>query len=319
MKLISVIVPVYNVQAYLQRCVDSILAQTYENLEVILVDDGSPDSCPEICDEYAKKDARVRVIHKENGGLSSARNAGLDIAQGEYIGFVDSDDYISPNMYESLLQRLSEASVRAIANVIYENAWEDGRLTPSVVPHRENAVFSADKYLEELLMHVGDVSACTKLFPKDVIGKTRFANGVLNEDLLFMLDIVERIDEVRFSCVVGYYYFVRPGSISSGYGKAIIDMQKNSLYVFERVSKVHPQLKRQAQRFAIYQNMAYLLALPRKFATKDNDTYQSAKRFIRKNALKGLFNKFLRFKFKLVVCALALFPRAVPSIKRRRK
>ena len=98
--LISVIVPVYNVEKFLVKCVDSILAQTYTNLEIIIVDDGSPDNCPAICDELAKKDSRIKVIHKENGGASSARNAGLDIAKGEYIGFVDGDDYIAKDMYE---------------------------------------------------------------------------------------------------------------------------------------------------------------------------------------------------------------------------
>ena len=105
--LISVIVPVYKVEKYLKRCVDSILAQTYPCLEVILVDDGSPDGCPAICDEYAREDRRVRVIHKENGGLSDARNAGIDAAKGKFLGFVDSDDYVHPRFYELLLQALA--------------------------------------------------------------------------------------------------------------------------------------------------------------------------------------------------------------------
>ena len=92
-KLISVIVPIYNVERYLEKCVNSILVQTYSNLEIILVDDGSPDNCPQLCDQLAKKDSRIVVVHKKNGGLSSARNAGIDIARGEYIGFVDSDDW----------------------------------------------------------------------------------------------------------------------------------------------------------------------------------------------------------------------------------
>lgn len=106
--LISVIVPVYNVEKYIHRCVDSILGQTYTNLEVILIDDGSPDKCGEICDEYASADARVKVIHQENAGLSEARNAGLDICTGDYVAFVDSDDYIEVNMYEKLLVALIE-------------------------------------------------------------------------------------------------------------------------------------------------------------------------------------------------------------------
>ena len=106
--LISVIVPVYQVEQYLDRCVSSILEQTYDHLEVILIDDGSPDSCPRLCDEWAEKDPRVRVIHQENGGVSSARNAGLDAATGDYIAFVDSDDAIRPNYFETLYALLTE-------------------------------------------------------------------------------------------------------------------------------------------------------------------------------------------------------------------
>ena len=102
--LISVIIPVYNVERYLDECIKSIVNQTYENLEIILVDDGSPDNCPRMCDDWAKKDERIRVIHKENGGLASARNAGMNICTGEYISFVDSDDWMELNAYESLLK-----------------------------------------------------------------------------------------------------------------------------------------------------------------------------------------------------------------------
>ena len=100
---ISIIVPIYNVEKYLDRCIESIVGQTYKNLEIILIDDGSPDNCPQMCDEWAKKDDRIKVVHKENGGVSLARNKGMDIATGTYIGFVDSDDYIDKNMYEKLM------------------------------------------------------------------------------------------------------------------------------------------------------------------------------------------------------------------------
>ena len=110
MDLISVIVPVYKVEAYLDRCVQSIVDQTYTNLEIILVDDGSPDRCPQMCDEWAKRDARIRVIHKPNGGGAQARNVGLERASGEYIAFVDSDDYLLPGMYEALLCALMQTN-----------------------------------------------------------------------------------------------------------------------------------------------------------------------------------------------------------------
>ena len=106
MPFLSVIVPIYRVEPYLKVCVDSILSQDFADMEIILVDDGSPDGCPAICDEYAREDRRVRVIHKENGGLSDARNAGIDAAKGKFLGFVDSDDYVHPRFYELLLQQL---------------------------------------------------------------------------------------------------------------------------------------------------------------------------------------------------------------------
>ena len=109
--LLSVIVPIYNVEEYLEKCLDSIINQTYKNLEIILVDDGSPDKCPQICDEYAKKDDRIVVIHKENGGVSSARNLGLDIAKGEFITFVDSDDWIDETMYEKMMLKQAEENL----------------------------------------------------------------------------------------------------------------------------------------------------------------------------------------------------------------
>ena len=99
-ELISIVIPVYKVELYLEKCIESIINQTYKNLEIIIVDDGSPDNCPQICDEYSKKDKRIKVIHKENGGLSDARNAGIDIATGKYIAFVDSDDYVSDDYVE---------------------------------------------------------------------------------------------------------------------------------------------------------------------------------------------------------------------------
>ena len=107
--LISVVVPIYNVENYIKKCVDSILSQTYKNLEIILVDDGSPDNCPQICDEYAQKDNRIKVIHKENGGLSDARNAGIDISKGKFITFIDSDDYIEKDYVEVLYNSIKES------------------------------------------------------------------------------------------------------------------------------------------------------------------------------------------------------------------
>ena len=138
--LISVIVPVYNVEKYLGKCVDSILAQTYENLEIILVEDGTRDGCGAICDAYAAKDPRVRVIHKENGGLSSARNAGMDIARGEYFGFVDSDDWIEPETYETLLNLAEKYNADLVSGSRYDVAEPTGERTLGLHHEKEECI-----------------------------------------------------------------------------------------------------------------------------------------------------------------------------------
>ena len=119
MPKVSIVVPIYNVEKYLEQCIDSIINQTLKEIEIILVDDGSPDNCPQICDDYVKKDSRIKVVHKTNGGLSSARNAGIEIATGDYIGFVDSDDYIELDMYEKMYNIAIENNVDFVMSDYY--------------------------------------------------------------------------------------------------------------------------------------------------------------------------------------------------------
>lgn len=307
---ISIIVPVYNTEAYLHKCVDSLLCQTYENLQIILVNDGSKDYSPKICDEYARQDERVTVVHKTNGGLSSARNAGLAVAQGRYIGFVDSDDHVSSEMYERLYKAIT-ASDCDIANVMYERIDENGVTSPSAVPHKEDKIIEAQDFVRELMMHTGDVSVCTKLFKKELFESVKFGEGKLNEDLLFMLEAFSHIKRVAFVGYVGYYYFIRSGSISSGYGKAVIDMVGNSLVAKGFVSKAFPSLKREASRFALYQHMAYLLLVPKEQANKTNLVYKGAIKYVRRNIWKNLFNKCLRSKDRLILILLAIMPKTM--------
>lgn len=308
-KKISVIVPVYNMEKYLGRCVDSILAQTYENIEVILVDDGSSDASPDICDRYAEADGRVRVIHKANGGLSSARNAGLDAATGDYIGFVDSDDYISPDMYRILAERLDGGDCE-IANAMYVYAFEGGETAPSRVPHTTDENISAEQFARELMLHAGDVSVCTKLFRAEIFDGVRFPEGKLNEDLLFMLDVLARVRSIGFAAHIGYYYFVRSGSTSNGYGRAVIDMVGNSLRAKETVDAAYPSLAKETARFALFQHMAYLLLVPAHDAVKSNEVWVGAVRYLRRHTAAGLFNRYLSTRNKLVILMLAVAPKA---------
>lgn len=206
MDKISVIVPVYRVEEYLPKCVESIINQTYKNLEIILVDDGSPDRCGQMCDEYAKEDDRIRVVHKQNGGLSSARNAGLDVATGEYIGFVDSDDYIAPEMYETLYKQIKADGTCLAACKI---AW--------VIDGKVQCNESGKSYAEPFAEFAGkcnyNVSACNRLYNKSLWHKIRFPVGRICEDAFVEHLISGQCDKI--SCVDKgmYYYFVRNESI----------------------------------------------------------------------------------------------------------
>ncbi len=219
MPRISVIVPVYKVEDYLHRCVQSILSQTLKDLEVILVDDGSPDGCGVICEEFAAKDSRVKVIHKENGGLSDARNAGLDMATGDYIGFVDSDDHIRPTMYQRLLQALEENGAdMSLCNYAYVDGQDrvDGTMRCSM----ESGVLSRSAALERLDTASPDysfyVTAWNKLYKRSLFDSLRFPVGKLHEDEFVAHHIFDRC---RCIAVVGeelYRYVQRSGSIMRG-------------------------------------------------------------------------------------------------------
>ena len=192
-KKISVIVPVYNSIECLERCVRSICAQTYQNLEILLVDDGSTDGTGELCERLSSEDQRIRVAHKKNGGASSARNVGLKMAEGEYLGFVDSDDYIEPYVYEKMARALEEGKY-PVVQISRDEVDESGRRLADVcVPPAQAWFCDAGNFIKELLLHRGDCSFCTKLFPREVFAGHRFPEGELNEDFRLLLELFQEI------------------------------------------------------------------------------------------------------------------------------
>lgn len=215
MPKISVIVPVYNVEKYLNKCIESILNQTFKDFELILVDDGSPDNCGTICDEYALKDNRIKVIHKENGGLSDARNAGINISQGEYIMFVDSDDYITEQMIEILYNAIiSDNSDIALCglDLVDEcgNSINDKKNKSCV----EYACISQHEALDRLCKdEAGYVVACGKLYKKSIFDDIRFPKGKLNEDAFVTYRIYEKCQKISCVSKLMYKYVQRNGSI----------------------------------------------------------------------------------------------------------
>lgn len=301
--LISVIVPVYNTEKYLGRCVDSIINQTYTNLEIILVDDGSPDNSPAICDEYAKKDQRVKVIHKENGGLSSARNAGLDIAKGDFISFIDSDDFINRDMYKVLIDALGDSD---IASVQFKTVKDD-----VIADDKQNittkTVYGLD-YLKNICIRTMSETVWDKLFKRDLIGKLRFDKTRLNEDFLFLSQILLKNPTVCCVDFVGYYYFVRAGSISrSGYGKSLRDSLYNAEFIATIIDKNVPNLTPYIRAYYVYQARTIIIVMTKEQFKNEKEIVQRCRVIIKENK-KYIKKSFLKFKDKLFCYVFKDFP-----------
>ena len=219
--LISVIVPIYNVEAYLRQCVDSILNQTYQNLEVILVDDGSSDNCGIICDEYAEQNSRVIVIHKKNGGLSDARNAGLEIFTGDYVAFVDSDDYISEDYIESLLYHEEFDVSICGATCFFDHSPE----IKQVYATQEKQFLSEGiDYMtfEKMVFNAIFGYSCAKLYNRKVLYNRKFEDIPFREDIVFNIELLSSFQKVYISNSNGYFYRQRSSSLlHSKYNKEV--------------------------------------------------------------------------------------------------
>lgn len=211
MDLISVIVPVYKVEAYLDRCVQSIVDQTYTNLEIILVDDGSPDRCPQMCDEWAKRDSRIHVIHKENGGLSDARNAGMQAASGTYIAFVDSDDWIGHAFVENLYTAAAENDCDVVGCAFQMTDQSDcEEIAPDAkllrIVNRDTAV---GDLIDDRIRQV----VWNKLYKREIIQNIPFAKGKLHEDEFWSYQVLAQTNRYAEIDYIGYYYYQRAESI----------------------------------------------------------------------------------------------------------
>lgn len=202
--LISIIVPVYKVEPYLRRCVDSILNQTYRNLEVILVDDGSPDNCGNICDAYAKQDSRVKVIHKENGGLSSARNAGMAASSGKYLSFVDSDDVLASDALEHM-QHLAESEN---ADIVIGNHIRFEDVLPTLNEGEVKITIRNKEEAMQEFFHNG-CAAWARLYRREIHHDILFPEGEINEDEAIVLHLLDRCNRIVYSSRVVYFYMKR--------------------------------------------------------------------------------------------------------------
>ena len=253
--LVSIIVPVYNVERYLAECIDSLLLQTYKNIEIILVDDGSPDRCPEICDHWADKDHRILVIHKENGGLSDARNKGMDQASGNYFMFVDSDDYIAPTMIECLYKSiLNENADIAVCNYLYH--FENDRRKNFATNIKSEVLSGAEIFYNrknERNYGIWTV-AWNKLYKSEVFGNIRFRFGKYHEDEFWANDIYQMEIKVVTIQECLYYYRQRDNSIM---GKKSIKRNLDILEAFQE--RIYIYLKNEKYADQAYKVLVYSL------------------------------------------------------------
>jgi len=310
--LISVIVPVYKVEAYLAECVASIRDQTYRNLEIILVDDGSPDSSGTMCDAFAREDPRIKVIHKPNGGLSDARNVGIDDARGEYLGFVDSDDRVDPDMYRSMMDYARKMDVPMVCVGRYD-MYENARLEPGLCPPREEVVCGEELTRRILTWENIDTAAWDKLYRADLFDGIRYPKGYVAEDVPVTYRLALRAGRIGLLPRNLYHYRHREGSITTS------RMSDNRLHVLRHtelllqdIGENYPEMMKYARYFRLRQvsNLLQTLDLSDR-ATRERyaPLYRDLKRELlreRKDILKSdLFS--LRGKVEIGMMLLGIY------------
>ncbi len=310
--MVSIIVPVYNVEGYLKRCVDSILSQTYSNIEIILIDDGSTDSSGQLCDEYQKKDNRIKVEHKQNGGLSSARNAGLDIATGDYIAFIDSDDWVEPNFIERLRTLLIETNSDMSACTFCRTKGDIAQrlcfdTSVEIITNKKfDCAFKEESYAGY---------ACNKMFKREIFEKNelRFDEKIFHgEDSPFVVEFLQYVQKIAFTKEDLYYYYFREDSITKSV--RLTDKYLSILYAREKTMAL---LKERNEKCYDVCKAAYLDILSKiKFMamidkSKYFSIYQSTREKI-KTSKKGLFSlRGVGLKRKLKLFIMIYFPKIV--------
>lgn len=257
--LISVIIPVYNVERYLKRCIESVLHQTYKSIEILLVDDGSKDNCPAICDEYAVKDKRIQVVHKENGGLSSARNTGIEIARGDFLMFVDSDDYIAKDTCESIIKNIADdVDIVAFRFIrVYDEEKQNGTYTETGEISKVTGKELYRRYINRTgFTHM----VCDKAFRRNLFIDNRFIPERLAEDLSISYRLFGQARAVVVLDRVLYYYYVRKnGIMGTASLKLFLDVYQGEAEAYEYGCANFPELScENASRFLNQSMKAYL-------------------------------------------------------------
>lgn len=309
MAQISIVVPIYKVENYICRCVESLLNQTFKDIEVILVDDGSPDNCGKICDDYAEKDKRIKVIHKKNGGLSSARNAGIKAAEGQYIGFVDSDDFVAEDMYELLYKNIEKYSADVSICGLFD--CYVGKNITQYNGDAELLVLTREEALRLVLESKKlSVSAVNKLYKKSLFENIKFPVGKLYEDAFTIPKVFSLAEKVVCTSEPKYYYVHREDSITTSVFKENdFDIVKAYEENLSLVKEKFPKLISQAE-FRLLWSYTYVfdkMLLSTSFNKDEN--YKSVYSKLRKETPNILLNPYFSLKRKAVMIILFFSPK----------
>lgn len=309
--LVSIIVPVYNAEKFLRRCVNSIQKQTIDDIEILLINDGSTDKSYELCGALAAEDKRIHVFHKENGGAASARNIGLDMAVGKYVGFVDSDDYIEPNMYEELLRCMQQGGYKMVdcLSKVFNDANE---LIKVPLQNEDIIIQTAEEAIRQSLLCKENVSLCTRLFLREAIGDRRIPTGRRVEDFVFMIYMFDNIgyNVILRKCLYDCIYTA--GSVTrSGSGTIYLD----ALYYLDKLVKEFANKEYKLKDAIDYYRfkMLYLLFISISKNEHDNNKtdFDNSQLVLKKYIIRMIINRHLSIKEK-VVLLLGCISKALP-------
>lgn len=318
--LISVVVPVYNAEKFLERTVAFIQAQTDQNFEILLVNDGSVDGSLALCRRLEAEDSRIRVIDQKNQGVSAARNAGIQAAKGEWISFVDSDDLVYPGMLAALRAGMENACKQGHRNVQIqvgrEEIDEEGKLLPAAVTTpKEPTWISMEVFAQSLLLYRGDSSFCTKLTPKALLMEHPFPVGRLAEDFYLEMEMAPHLDGVYDLPQVGYRVVHRRGSQTrraraGQFSRVYIAIVEAADYVEKELVPLYPSLKQPARHFGLFERLDYLLHVPISDMKKENAFYAQVCRYLKEHrkdmAQDPWMGKKERFYLRLLTWAPVL-------------
>lgn len=301
MKKISIIVPVYNVEKYVEKCIQSLINQSYKNIEIILVDDGSNDRSNKIIDEYAKVDSRILTIHQKNKGFSAARNAGLKVATGEYVGFVDPDDYVDYQMYETMLKKIelnmSDLAVCGFSKVTELSDKEE-------IFEIKDELLSPKKCVEDLFDFRGGYaikpSVWNKLFRRDKIGDLKFDENIgISEDLKFVVQYILKCNSIVYVKQAFYKNLQRDGSITRSKGKAaqIIKTVEIDNFVYDEIKKIYPDLREVVLDWIVQDNRGWYGLVKQ----EDAEIAKKMKKMIMRNRWRIMSSKRIYWKEKVIM------------------